>query len=380
MDEKGLHCIQEEVKKYLLKYLINKVYSAASLAVSIYREETFTDCFVGVGTAGLNDEHEVDQTTVFDLASLTKPFVTLPSVLLLVDQGKISWDEPLDSLLETALDNRFAKVDLQSILCHNSGFTSHRNFWKSLKSMQEDQKKEWLLDCILEEGLEYETGAGHVYSDVGYILLGYMVEKKSGMALDQYWRDNVAEPAGVKEKLFFPAQKEEEHFGTWVQTGHCRWTRRPLIGLVHDDNCRALGGVAGHAGLFGTSEGVLKLCKEYLNTYHHRKSELPISAETFKRAVSQVGDSEWSCGFNLPSPSGSSSGSYFSKKSLGHLGFTGVSFWIDVDKQVVVSLLTNRVRQGDDMRGIKEVRPALHDLVVCCLEGKKNPPAEPGDS
>lgn len=381
MDEKGLHCLQEEVKKNLLKYLINEVYSAASLAVSTYREKTFLDCFISVGTAGLNDDHEVDQTTVFDLASLTKPFVTLPSVLLLIDQGKISWDEPLDSLLERSLADRFAKVDLQSLLCHNSGFTSHRNFWKSLKSMQDDQKKEWLLDCILEEGLEYETGTGHIYSDVGYILLGYVVEKKSGVGLDHYWRDNVAEPAGVEETLFFPTQKEQNNLGDrWVQTGHCRWTARPLIGQVHDDNCRALGGVAGHAGLFGTSEGVLKLCKEYLNTYHHRKSELPVSVETFKRAFNQVGDSEWSCGFNLPSPYGSSSGSYFSKKSRGHLGFTGVSFWIDVAKQVVVSLLTNRVRKGDDMRGIKEVRPALHDLVVCCLEGKKNPPAEPGDS
>ena len=379
MDEKGLHCLQEEVKKNLLKYLINEVYSAASLAVSTYRHETFTNTIISVGTSGKNDEYEVDQATVFDLASLTKPFVTLPSVLHLIDQGKISWNEPLDSLLETPLDNRYAKVDLHSLLCHCSGFTAHRNFWKDLKSIKEDSKKKWLLDNILDEGLVYETGGGHLYSDVGYILLGYMVEKKSGLGLDSYWRDKIAEPAGVEEMLFFPTQKEPKNLKRWVQTGQCRWTRRPLLGLVDDDNCRALGGVAGHAGLFGTSAGVLKLCKEYLNIYNHRKSRLPISAETFKRASTQVGDSEWSCGFNLPSPSGSSSGSYFSKNSLGHLGFTGVSFWIDVNKQVVISLLTNRVRQGDDTSGIKKVRPALHDLVIFCLEGKKTPPVLPGE-
>ena len=152
------------------------------------------------------------------------------------------------------------------------------------------------------------------------------------------------------------------------------------MGLVHDDNCRALGGVAGHAGLFGSAEGVLNLCKEYLNLYHHRKSRLPLLPETFRKACAQVGNSEWSSGFNLVSPTDSSSGSYFSSKSIGHLGFTGVSFWIDVDKELVVSLLTNRVRQGDDAQAIKKMRPALHDLVVCCLQDKKNPPAEPGDS
>ncbi|MGI9537869.1 MAG: serine hydrolase domain-containing protein [Desulfocapsaceae bacterium] len=339
--------------------------------MSTYREDTFTDCFINVGTAGINDEHEVDKKTVFDLASLTKPFVTLPAVLHLIDQGKISWDEPLDSLLDTSLDDRYSQVDLHSLLCHCSGFTPHRNYWKSLKSMEESQKKQWLLDYIIDEGLQYETGRGHLYSDVGYILLGYVVENKSGIGLDHYWRDNIAEPAGVEETLFFSTQADKKNLRGWVQTGHCRWTRRPLIGLVHDDNCRALGGVAGHAGLFGSSEGVLRLCKEYLNIYHNRQSRLPISVETFKRAFTQVGESEWSCGFNLPSPAGSSSGRYFSKKSLGHLGFTGVSFWIDVDKQLLVSLLTNRVRMGVDATGIKEARPVLHDLVVRCLESKK---------
>ena len=378
MEEIELLCLQEEVKKYLHKCHIQGVYSAASLAVFSCRDNTFTDSFISVGTSGKNDAHEVDKATVFDLASLTKPLVTLPSVLHLIDQGKISWNEPLDSLLETSLDKRFARVDLHSLLCHSSGFTAHRNFWKKLTSMKEEQKSQWLLDNILGEGLEYTTGARHLYSDVGYILLGYVVQKKTGLGLDSYWRDHIAEPAGVGEMLCFPTQNENKNYKRWVQTGHCRWTRRPLLGLVHDDNCRALGGVAGHAGLFGTSEGVLNLCKEYLNIYHHRKSKLPISTETFVKASTQVGESEWSCGFNLPSPSGSSSGSYFSKNSLGHLGFTGVSFWIDVEKQVAVSLLTNRVRQGDDTRAIKEVRPTLHDLVVCCLE-EKNPPAEPGD-
>ncbi len=104
-----------------------------------------------------------------------------------------------------------------------------------------------------------------------------------------------------------------------------------------------------------------------------------VSSETFRRAAQRVGKSDWSCGFSLPSVSGSSSGSYFSDSSIGHLGFTGVSFWIDVEKEIAVTLLTNRVRQGDDMEGIREARPALHDAVMRCLKKGKNPPAEPGD-
>jgi serine-type D-Ala-D-Ala carboxypeptidase len=373
------HCLQEDIKKYLEKYLSQEVYSAAGLGVSGGIKEDVGDVFIGVGRAGEQDDEEVNETTIFDLASLTKPLVTLPSILHLLDMGKISWNEPLDSLLERSLDDRFGRVDLYSLLCHCSGFAAHRNYWKKLISMEGKSKKEWLLNKILQEKSEYKKGSSHLYSDVGYILLGYVVEIKSGLALDVYWEKNIAEPAGVEKNLFFNPQKKQRQGGGMVSTGSCSWSKEPLTGLVHDDNCRALGGVAGHAGLFGSLQGVLKLCEEYLHLYHHRKSRLPFSSETFTQAAARVGESDWSCGFSMVSPFGSSSGRYFSPKSIGHLGYTGVSFWIDVDKEVAVSLLTNRVRQGQSMEGIRKVRPVLHDAVMRCLRGKKNPPAEPGE-
>ncbi len=376
MDEQVLDCLHSEVKKYLQNYLNKGVYSAASLAVAAHQNSGFTDCFINVGTSGEKEEELVDKKTIFDLASLTKSLVTLPSILHLIDKGKISWDEPLDSLLERPLDECFNQVELHTLLSHCSGFTAHRDYWKRLNAIEEDRKNEWLLNQILEEKLEYKTKTHHVYSDVGYLLLGSVVRVKSGLDLDKYWNLYIAGPVGVEEKLCFGPLKEEKRM---VSTGYCSWSKRPLIGLVHDDNCRALGGVAGHAGLFGSSEGVLELCKEYINLYHHRKSNLAFSPETFRKAATRVQDSDWSCGFSLPTADCSSSGTHFSETSIGHLGFTGVSFWIDVDKQIVVSLLTNRVRQGEDMTGIREARPTLHDAVMGCLRGKKNPPAEPGD-
>jgi CubicO group peptidase (beta-lactamase class C family) len=153
-----------------------------------------------------------------------------------------------------------------------------------------------------------------------------------------------------------------------MNTGRCRWSAESLTGLVHDDNCSAMGGVGGHAGLFGSGEGVIAICQAFLDLYHGRETVLPISRETFLKACEPVKDSEWTRGFNLVSPEGSSSGRYFSANSIGHLGFTGVSFWIDLDKQRIVSLLTNRVIKGDDLEGIREMRPELHDAVVRCLE------------
>ena len=379
VDEQVLHCLSQTVKKDLHAYRKKKVYSAASLAIAACENDCYSDYYLSVGRSGENELWSVDEHTIFDLASLTKPLVTLLSILHLIDRNKISWNEPLASLLERPLDERFCQVDLQALLCHSSGFTAHRNYWKQLIAMKKKKKKGWLLDNILEEQLEYATGSGHLYSDVGYILLGYAVQIKSGFELHDYWRLNIAEPAGIENELKFDFQKDGSHFDSWVSTGHCSWSTRPLIGLVHDDNCRALEVPAGHAGLFGSSAGVTSLCKELMNLYHYRQSRLPLSAETFRKATQRVGNSDWSYGFSLPSANGSSSGTYFSDNSIGHLGFTGVSFWIDLEKQIAVTLLTNRVRQGDDMEGIRAARPALHDAVMTCLETKENPPVEPGD-
>lgn len=379
MDGKVINCVHKESEKILLSYCNKGIYSAASLALSTCAENGFTDYFTAVGRFGENDEYTVDQTSIFDLASLTKPLVTLPVVLHLIDEQKILWTESLDSLLELDLPKRFEGVDLRSILCHSAGFSAHRNYWKRLIAIEPGHRKKWLLEAILEGYPEYEKGSCNRYSDLGYILLGFIVEIKTGQSLNHYWRTRVAEPAGLDKSLFFFSQIDSNQKKKCIPTGFCKWSERTLAGIVHDDNCRALGGVAGHAGLFGTSEGVLKQCRMYLDLYHGRPSRLPLSVETFRMACSLEDEqkvSEWSYGFNRPSASGSSSGQYFSRNSIGHLGFTGVSFWIDVEKQIIVSLLTNRVIKGEDMKGIRKMRPELYDAVMVCLQSEKQPPEE----
>ncbi len=361
-------CLQEKTKNILLSYWYKKIYSAASVAVSKFAEKEYEDFFTGVGGYGENESFEVNERSFFDLASLTKPFVTLPAILHLIDKKKIFWEEPLPSLLESTVPDPYQGVDLQSIMCHGAGFAAHKDYWQVLKTLPSEEKKKWLLRHILESPAEYRKGEKHVYSDLGYILLGMIVELKAGQNLDAYWQVVIRDPLGLKEQLFFPVAAEKEKKSSCIPTGRCGWSAEVLTGLVHDDNCRAMGGVGGHAGLFGSAAGVLAICKAFLNLYHGRDTRLPISRETFLKACEPVNDSEWTRGFNLVSPTGSSSGRYFSVNSIGHLGFTGVSFWIDLDKQQIVSLLSNRVMQGDDPAGIRKMRPELHDAVVRCLE------------
>jgi len=384
VDKKARSCVREEAKKFLLNGYNNNIYSAACLALSVFDEAHFKDCCSAVGGYGDDESYPVDGKSIFDLASLTKPLVTLPAVLQLIETGRISWTEPLSSLLETVVSKDFEKVDLRLLLSHSAGFCAHHDYWQELIHKEAGRRKKWLLEKIVSDKPAYEPGTGYLYSDLGYILLGLIVEKKSGLSLDEYWSHHIAVPAGVDKMLFFnrPTGREDDmQHRRVVSTGLCRWSGESLTGRVHDDNCRALGGVAGHAGLFGSAEGVLKMCKLYVDLYHGRNREPLISVGTFRktcRPVDNKEDSEWGCGFIRPSVTGSSSGSYFSTESVGHLGFTGVSFWIDMKQQVIICLLTNRVIKGEDRQEIRKLRPELHDALMICLGHQKSPRSESG--
>jgi CubicO group peptidase (beta-lactamase class C family) len=356
--------LSEYIFSILLSYYNNKVFSAASGAYyssSLADNENNLFC---CGTLGGDDTEKVTPSTLFDLASLTKPLVTVLCVLSLIDNKKLAWDSPLSSLLPLPYSHPLKAIDIYSLMSHSSGLAAHRDFWKGGRGVKKDQRREWLLQELLKQDKEYQQGSDHLYSDLGYMLLGFIVELKVEKKLADYWTEVIAEPLGIAADLFFPVNREKACCRPYAATGVCGWSGEVLQGVVNDDNCRATGGVCGHAGLFGTAEAVLYLCRELLALYRGDPGRLPLSPETFRFACRRAGSSEWTAGFNLPSKQGSSAGIYFSEESIGHLGFTGTSFWIDLQKELIVVLLTNRVIAGSDQEGIKQLRPAVHNCLA----------------
>lgn len=312
---------------------------------------------------------QITKHTLFDLASLTKPLATTLALLCLEQEGKIVLDESLPSLLEKE-DACAGKQDitLRHLLNHCSGFAAHRPYFKELIHIDPQQRKNWLLDAVLREKLAYQPGTKSVYSDLGFILLGLIVEKKSGFALDSYVQQVVMEPVGLGDTIIFnPLEKKKNDFAA---TERCPWRNRVLRGEVHDDNAFAVGGVSGQAGLFGDVDGVLALVSLLLGVLTKKQHHPSFSADRlrhFCHRQDMAPGSSWALGFDTPSPEGSSAGSFISANSVGHLGFTGTSFWIDIDREVAVVLLTNRVHPTRENNLIKQFRPRFHDTLFAAL-------------
>ena len=352
--------ILKDIEKKLITYRNNGFFSASSVAVFKGGSAGGTVFTISCGTTDDSDSKEIDEKSLFDLASLTKPIVTLLSILVLIEKEKLDWTDTVASILPEVPSKQYQKVTVFELLSHSSGLPPHRNYWTKLKEIDEDKRRQWLIQAILNEPNAYKRGEQSLYSDLGYILLGYIVEEVSKRNLAQFWKESIAQPTGVEKQLLFPCSQSLQEL-VFVAT---RTEGNTLLdGVVHDDNCRSMGGICGHAGLFGTASGVLRLCREVMRLMRGEKSSLPLSSSIIQKSCLQVGESDWTAGYSIPSKE-SSSGSYFSDQSRGHLGFTGTSFWIDPVKELIIVFLTNRVIKGDNGENIKLIRPEIHDLIV----------------
>ena len=219
------------------------------------------------------------------------------------------------------------------------------------------------LDLIKQEPVEAPPGAQSVYSDLGFILLGVVVERAGGSPLADYCRSAVFEPMGALLGFRGPKGAASAGLSLIAPTEDDPWRGRLLRGEVHDENAWALGGVAGHAGLFGTAEGVSVVVGHWLDGYKGRSRLL--QADLVKRFTTRqenIPGSSWALGWDTPSAP-SSSGSRFSPASFGHLGYTGTSVWVDPSVELEVVLLSNRVHPTRRNESIKQFRPLIHDVI-----------------
>ncbi|MDM8516929.1 serine hydrolase, partial [Desulfobacterales bacterium HSG16] len=230
-----------------------------------------------------------------------------------------------------------------------------------------------LLNMIVNQPLEYFPGEKSIYSDIGFMILGYIVQCVSGERLDHYVHELVFCPLGLGKgsgNLFFVDLSDSILTDTFKKkyrfaaTEDCPWRKKILKGEVHDDNAHVMGGIAGHAGLFGTAEGIYTLLTELDLCFRGKKKDGLFEKKLVERFFERNEKYGRTLGFDCPSAQGSASGRYFSEASVGHLGFTGVSFWMDMDKSVIIILLSNRVHPFRENSEIKKFRPLVHDIIM----------------
>jgi CubicO group peptidase (beta-lactamase class C family) len=318
------------------------------------------------GVADLTTGVPVSTRTVFDLASLTKPLATTLAVLTLMEHDQLRLDHTLEDFMMLSRGTDKAEISIRHLLYHNSGLPDYRPYFKELDPADPTRNRELILGRILEEPLKYAIGEKVVYSDLGFILLRGVIETASGRRLDDIVREEIYLPMQLKD-LFFVDPENPPPADGFASTENCPWRQGHIRGVVHDENAYAVGGVDGHAGLFGTAAAVHALLMEILGTYSQNRSHCVLNPELLRDFLDYGKETDRALGFDRPAVKGSASGYCFSRNSVGHLGFTGTSFWMDLDRSIIILLLTNRIHPSRDNEKIRNFRPILHDAIMATL-------------
>jgi CubicO group peptidase (beta-lactamase class C family) len=305
----------------------------------------------------------VSSSTIYDAASLTKPVVTTTAVMILAAAGRLQLDAPVARYLPEWTNGPNPewrqKAKVRDLLLHTSGLPAHRDYYAQVKGEQE------VLQKIFAEPLVAEPGKQVEYSDLGFILLGEIVQRLTGKRLDAFAREQIFQPLGMNNSMFNPPKELRSRIAPTENDTSFR--KRQLQGEVDDANAWAMGGVAGHAGLFTTAGDLAIFAQMMLNCgiYAHQRL-LPRSLINDFATRRSLGGSARALGWDVPTEP-SSTGQHFSDRSFGHNGYTGTSLWIDPERQLFVILLTNRVYPTATNEKIRQVRPALHDAILEAL-------------
>jgi CubicO group peptidase (beta-lactamase class C family) len=340
----------------LQEAIAQRAFPAASVAIALEAR------LIGLKALGRftyeADSSMVVPTAVFDLASLTKVVGTTPTAMLLYQRGLLDLDAPLAAILpefirDAEKDPRRHGVTMRMLLSHSSGLPAYEKLF--LKARTRDQ----LLPAAFTMPFSADPGSRAEYSDIGFILLGVALERLAGEPLDRFCQREIFARLGMVNTAFNPAK---EIRGRILPTADDRSFRQRIIqGEVQDENASVLGGVAGHAGIFSSAADLARFAHAMLNP-----EDSVIRAETialFTRRESAPAGTSRALGWDTPSAA-SQSGKHFGPASFGHLGYTGTSLWIDPDRKLSVTLLTNRTWPECSNQAIKQIRPIFHDAVI----------------
>jgi CubicO group peptidase (beta-lactamase class C family) len=307
-----------------------------------------------------SDSPQVNKNTIYDLASLTKVVATTTATMICYDWNLFSLDDKVIKYIPEFGVNRKENITIKNLLLHNTGLPAWKKFYGRNFSYDD------VLKEIYSSELEYKTGEKTVYSDLGVITLGKIIEKVTGKSLDKFCADEIFVPLKMNSTFYNPVESIKL-FCAPTETDNY-WRMKTLQGEVHDETSAMLNGVAGHAGLFSTAKDISKLMSVLMNKglLNNEQFIKQSTIELFTKKYSS--ENTRAFGWDTKSDSGSSAGKYFGKKSFGHTGYTGTSIWADPERNLFVIFLTNRVYPTRENTKILKIRPQLHNAVIKCLE------------
>jgi serine-type D-Ala-D-Ala carboxypeptidase len=333
--------------------IADHVFPAASIAI------THRGNLVGLKAFGrFTYEPDSPQTTaaaVFDLASVTKVVATTSMAMILYERGLLDLDLPVAAVVAefAGEDPRRDTVTLRMLLAHSSGLPAYEKLFLRAKTRDE------LLAAAFATLLTANPGAKAEYSDIGFIVLGVALERIADESLDQFCKHELFGPLAMTHTAFNPPSTWRASIPPTANDQSFR--RRVIQGEVQDENASLMGGVAAHAGLFASAEDLAVFAHAMLSG--GRPILRPETVALFTRRESSPPGTTRALGWDKPS-SPSQSGKYFSGASFGHLGYTGTSLWIDPERQLSITLLTNRTWPDCNNQAIKRLRPKFHDKVI----------------
>jgi len=355
------------IEEFLRQGVDHGVYPGASLGVLKLKGPTLISC---AGKTSEKNGTLITNETRFDLASLTKVFATASICARLCERGVVDLDERIVSEFPELLWHPdWKETKVREVLVHQAGFMGWVDFALELFARDLNRIKDsgevlkGMLSHIAQSPASYPAKSKTIYSDLGFIVLGCWLERKIQKSLSELLINEVCLPIKMKDFTFNPLH-DGASLNLITATEDIRWRGGLIHGVVHDDNAFIMGGVAGHAGIFGSVEDCLKMGHAWLEAIKKGNSFLSkIMAETFTTPVVAADRSQRALGWDTPIAIGSSAGSLISKRSIGHLGYTGTSIWIDLVRETVVVLLTNRVHPTSKNDSIRTFRPKLHDMI-----------------
>lgn len=299
---------------------------------------------------------KVSTNSIFDLASVSKVVGTTSAAMILVDRNQLNLDDKVVKYLDEFNNNGKDKITIRNLLLHNSGLAAFKKYYDEFSTADE------VINDIMNLPLENPPGEKYVYSDLGMITLQKVIEKISGKSMDKFLEENLFGILEMNQTMYNPSKEIKNNCVPTELDDF--WRMRLLQGEVHDERAYMLNGVAGHAGIFSTTEDLAKFAMMMLNNGNYNDKQIISSNIIEEWTTKQTEQSDRGLGWDTKSVDGySSAGKYFSNNSFGHTGYTGTSVWIDKDNKIFVILLSNRVHPTRKNRKISDLRPIIHNAI-----------------